>query len=77
MAILLPVECRKGLTFNPFSVMMHITMAEVAGSISTNPGQAIAVLGKGRLPKVPFACQAAVPGPTQNMRGTVVHRAEC
>ena len=51
MRILPPVECRKGLTFSPVSAIMLITMAEVAGSISTVFGLAIAEMGKGTPPK--------------------------
>ena len=50
---------------------MHITMAEVAGFISTVLDQAIAGAGKGSSPKE-MRCQAHDPGVTQNMRGTVI-----
>ena len=49
-------------------------MAEVAVFISTGSDPAIAVPGKGIPPKEPFACQVAVSGPAQKMRGTVVRR---
>ena len=49
-------------------------MAEVAVSISTGSDQAIAVPEKGKPPKESCACQVAIPGPTQKMRGTVVQR---
>ena len=57
-------------------VQSRKTMAEVAGFISTGSDQAIAGPGKGKPPKEPPACQAAVPGLTQNMRGTAALRAE-